>query len=198
MMVIGFGSDGRRYVIDIIRDKMKLSEKTVKILELTERWRPSVIFWEENASVEGGEHIKEVIDRKGWAGLEFYAFRQPTSISKEDRIGMLEPDFRAGNILFMMDRWYRMYDGKERGAAVLPRPVCRIRTHCPAQCWLFIRFISFPSRCHSPSDAFSSVVGCTCRTDVSLRYLPVRLARDHWKNKYSKNEITNGDGAEAC
>ena len=67
-------------------------------------------FWEENASVEGGEHIDEEIQKRGWAGLEFYAFRQPTSISKEDRIGKLEPDFRAGKILFMMDRWYRMYD----------------------------------------------------------------------------------------
>ena len=81
---------------------LKLSEKTAMILELAERWRPSVIFWEENASVEGGEHIAEVLEKRGWAGLEFYAFRQPTSISKEDRIGKLEPDFRAGNISFRM------------------------------------------------------------------------------------------------
>ena len=114
MMVIGFGSDGRKYVIDIIRDKLKLSEKTSTILELAERWRPSVIFWEENASVEGGEHIAEVLEKRGWAGLEFYAFRQPTSISKEDRIGKLEPDFRAGNIIFPYDRWYKGYDGMER------------------------------------------------------------------------------------
>ena len=77
-------------------------------------WRPSVIFWEENASVEGGEHIAEVLEKRGWAGLEFYAFRQPTSISKEDRIGKLEPDFRAGNIIFPYDRWYKGYDGMER------------------------------------------------------------------------------------
>ena len=77
-------------------------------------WRPSVIFWEENASVEGGEHIVEVLEKRGWAGLEFYAFRQPTSISKEDRIGKLEPDFRAGNIIFPYDRWYKGYDGMER------------------------------------------------------------------------------------
>lgn len=37
MMVIGFGSDGRKYVIDFIRDKMKFSEKTKAILELAER-----------------------------------------------------------------------------------------------------------------------------------------------------------------
>ena len=67
MMVIGFGSDGRKYVIDFIRDKLKLSEKTSTILELAERWRPSVIFWEENASVEGGEHIAEVLEKRGWA-----------------------------------------------------------------------------------------------------------------------------------
>ena len=114
MMVIGFGSDGRKYVIDFIRDKMKLSEKTSAILELAEKWRPSVIFWEENASVEGGEHIEEVLEKRGWSGLEFYAFRQPTSISKEDRIGKLEPDFRAGNIVFPYDRWYKGYDGQER------------------------------------------------------------------------------------
>lgn len=114
MMVIALGSDGRYYVIDFIRDKMKLSEKRDKILELIEKWRPSIVFWEENASVEGGEHIDEEIKKRGWAGLEFYAFRQPTSISKEDRIGKLEPDFRAGKILFMMDRWYRMYDGMDR------------------------------------------------------------------------------------
>jgi hypothetical protein len=66
MMVIGFGSDGRKYVIDFIRDKLKLSEKTLTILELAERWRPSVIFWEENASVEGGEHIAEVLEKRGW------------------------------------------------------------------------------------------------------------------------------------
>ena len=37
MMVIGFGSDGRKYVIDFIRDMMKFSEKTKAILELAER-----------------------------------------------------------------------------------------------------------------------------------------------------------------
>ena len=58
-------------VIDFIRDKLKLSEKTAMILELAERWRPSVIFWEENASVEGGEHIAEVLEKRGWAGLDF-------------------------------------------------------------------------------------------------------------------------------
>jgi hypothetical protein len=68
---IGFGSDGRKYVIDFIRDKLKLSEKTSIILELAERWRPSVIFWEENASVEGGEHIAEVLEKRGWAGWIF-------------------------------------------------------------------------------------------------------------------------------
>ena len=47
-------------------------------------------------------------------GLEFYAFRQPTTISKEDRIGKLEPDFRSGKILFPLTRWYRMYDGMDR------------------------------------------------------------------------------------
>ena len=107
MLVIAFGSDN---VIDFVRDKMKLSEKRDKILELIEKrdkileliekWRPSIVFWKENASVEGGEHIDEEIQKRGWAGLEFYAFRQPTSISKEDRIGKLEPDFRAGKILF--------------------------------------------------------------------------------------------------
>ena len=66
MMVIGFGSDGRKYVIDFICDKMKLSEKTEAILELAEKWRPLVIFGEENASVEGGEHIAEVFEKRGW------------------------------------------------------------------------------------------------------------------------------------
>ena len=37
MMVIGFGSDGRKYVINFIRDKMKFSEKTKVILEFAER-----------------------------------------------------------------------------------------------------------------------------------------------------------------
>jgi phage terminase large subunit-like protein len=67
MMVIDFGSDGRKYVIDFIRDKMKFSEKIKVILEFAERWLPSVIFWEENASVEGGEHIAEALERRGWA-----------------------------------------------------------------------------------------------------------------------------------
>lgn len=71
MMVIGFGPYGRKYVIDFIRDKMKFSEKTKAILELAERWRPSVIFWEENASVEGGEHIAEALEKRGWAGWIF-------------------------------------------------------------------------------------------------------------------------------
>lgn len=58
--------------------------------------------------------MHEEIEKRGWAGLEFVAFRQPTSISKEDRIGKLEPDFRAGKILFPYERWYRGYDGQDR------------------------------------------------------------------------------------
>lgn len=110
MWVVGLGSDGRYYAIPKVRDRIKQSERCDKIFELVEEWQPQVVFWEENASVDDADYIRDKMDTRGHFNLK--TFRQTkTQGSKYNRIGWLEPLFREGLIWMPIRSLYRQADG---------------------------------------------------------------------------------------
>lgn len=107
--IIGVGADGNYYVLDIVRDKLDLGERTDKVFELHRKWKPRVVRYEEYGLQSDISHIKMEMDRR------VYRFKiqkvAGTRISKEDRIRRLIPIFREGKMVFPREHIY-IYNNK--------------------------------------------------------------------------------------
>lgn len=98
--VIGFNRDRNYYVLDLVRDKLTLSQRADTFLDLNDRWQVANTFWEANGSRSDAEYLRERMAREG-VSYRITEIEQTAKYgSKEDRIRWLEPEFRDGRILF--------------------------------------------------------------------------------------------------
>lgn len=97
IVVIGYGMDGNRYVLDWVYDRMNLQERTQCCFDLYQIWRPKNVFYEQVALQADVEHILYVQNQVGWH-FPITPFGQ--SVKKETRIRGLQPDFEAGRWWF--------------------------------------------------------------------------------------------------
>lgn len=95
MWVVGFGRDVNYYVLDGVRDRMDLAQRTRCLFDLVERWRPNMTFWEQVGLASDVEHVKLEQDNAGW---HFPIMEIPQSVPKPDRIGWLVPMFEGGRV----------------------------------------------------------------------------------------------------
>lgn len=97
MAVVGYARDGNYYVLDAIRERLNLAERTRALFALVERWTPSNVFWEQVGLASDVEHVKLEMDRIGW---HFGLTELAQSVPKMDRIGWLVPIFEDSSIWF--------------------------------------------------------------------------------------------------
>jgi predicted phage terminase large subunit-like protein len=95
MKVIGLGRDLNYYLLDAVRDRMNLAERTRCLFDLVERWRPNLTFWEQVGLASDVQHVKIEQENIGW---HFPIAELSQSVSKSDRIGWLAPLYEAGRI----------------------------------------------------------------------------------------------------
>ena len=95
MWVVGVGQDGNFYVLDLVRDRMNLSERTRVFFELVRKWKPRHTFWEQVGAQTDLEHIELEMDRQTWH-TPVTAIDQ--KVPKEGRILWLQPLFEQGRI----------------------------------------------------------------------------------------------------
>lgn len=99
MWVIGLNTDGNYYVLDMVRDRLNLSERAERLFTLHRKWRPTDghVRWEKYGMMADIEHITREQEHQN------YRFRI-TDVSgqtgKEDRIKRLLPLFEQGKIYF--------------------------------------------------------------------------------------------------
>lgn len=110
MWVVGANKDHNYYAIEMIRDKMNLTERAAKLFELHEKYRPLAVGYEEYSMQADIEHIKyEQEQRK-------YRFDiiplGGNSVSKEDRIKSLVPLFEFGRVYLPFSCPYTDSQGK--------------------------------------------------------------------------------------
>lgn len=110
MWVVGANKDQNYYAIEMIRDKMNLTERAAKLFELHEKYRPLAVGYEEYSMQADIEHIKyEQEQRK-------YRFDiiplGGNSVSKEDRIKSLVPLFEFGRVYLPFSCPYTDSQGK--------------------------------------------------------------------------------------
>ena len=109
MFVVGLGRDQNYYVLDMIRDRLNLTERAKHLLMLHQRWRPIGVGYEHYGIQADIQHIEFV------QGLQNYRFPITPlggSMPKNDRIRRLIPLFESGRVFLPHGLVRAGYDGR--------------------------------------------------------------------------------------
>lgn len=88
MWVIGVGGDGNYYVLDVVRDRLNLTERQKMLFALHRKWRPIRVGYEEYGLQADIEHHQYVMKERNY---RFEIVPLGGSMAKEDRIKRLVP-----------------------------------------------------------------------------------------------------------
>lgn len=105
MEVIGLAPDGNYYLIDAVRDRMNLTERTKKLFQLHRKHKPKEVGYEQYGMQSDIEHIKFVMEQDNY---RFNIKELGGGVAKEDRIKKLIPIYEQGRFympkqLFFVD-----------------------------------------------------------------------------------------------
>lgn len=99
MKVVGAAEDGNTYVLDMVRDRLSLTERTAKLFELHRLWKPPGkqvdVYYEKYGKDSDIEHIESVMAQESY---RFKIHPIGGQMAKNDRIRRLIPDFESGLI----------------------------------------------------------------------------------------------------
>jgi len=113
MFVIGASSDGNDYVLDIIRDRLSLTERTRALFELHRKWKQPnqkiLVGYEKYGKDADIEHIREKMEDENY---RFEIIVLGGAMAKNDRIRRIIPDFENGAIWFPKTLHYVNYEGQ--------------------------------------------------------------------------------------
>lgn len=108
--VLGFNSDRKIYVLDMVRDRLNLTERTNLLFNLHQRWQPDQVGYERYGMQSDIDHIKTEMERRIY---HFAVTELGGPMSKNDRIRRLIPKFEQGSII-LPDKLIRTnYEGKQ-------------------------------------------------------------------------------------
>ena len=93
MWVVGLGTDGNFYALDIVRDRLSLTERTERLFALHRKWKPLQVRYEKYGVLGDIEHIKTEQEKQQY---RFDITEVGGQTSKVDRIGRLIPVFEQG------------------------------------------------------------------------------------------------------
>lgn len=110
MLVIGVGADENYYLLDGIRDRLNLTERADRLMQLHREWHPIVTGYERYGMQADIEHIKTVQRRENY---RFEIVELGGSMPKNDRIRRLIPLFEQGR--FYLPNHIRQVDYEARG-----------------------------------------------------------------------------------
>jgi predicted phage terminase large subunit-like protein len=99
-MVIGLGEDQNYYIIDIVRDRMSLTDRANALFALHREFRPQFVGYEKYGKDSDIEHYNDRMNRDNY---RFGITPLGGKVKKEDRIRSLIPLFEQGRI-FIPDR----------------------------------------------------------------------------------------------
>lgn len=95
--VLGFNADQRIYVLDMVRDRLNLTERTKMLFDLHRQYQPQQVGYERYGMQSDIAHIKAEMERKVYY-FEITELGGP--MPKNDRIRRLIPIFEQGIIMF--------------------------------------------------------------------------------------------------
>jgi predicted phage terminase large subunit-like protein len=95
MMVVGLGTDGNYYVLDMIRDRLNLAERLERLFTLHRKWKPKQVRYERYGMMADIEAIKSRQENETY---RFDVTEVAGVTSKQDRIKRLLPIFEQGKM----------------------------------------------------------------------------------------------------
>lgn len=107
MWVIGLGRDERYVVLDVLRDKLNLSERSDRLFDLVEQWKPILVGYEEYGLMADVQHLQHLQDERNF---RFRIVKVGGTTGKVDRIRRLMPLFEEGRIILPRSRMRTLYD----------------------------------------------------------------------------------------
>lgn len=108
MLVIGLAPDQNYYVLDMIRDRLQLTERADALFALHRRWRPLGVGYERYGMMADLEHIKFCMEQ--W-NYRFGITELGGPMPKPDRIKRLVPIFEQGRLWLPEECKKRDYEG---------------------------------------------------------------------------------------
>jgi phage terminase large subunit-like protein len=126
--IVGLGGDKNLYVLDMVRDRLSLTQRGDMVFSLHKRWRPVFVGYEKYGLQADIEHMKDRMARENYTfGITELGGPMP----KLDRIRRLIPWFEQGRILLPVTLYKTDYEGVARELVntfveeeYMPFPVC--------------------------------------------------------------------------
>jgi predicted phage terminase large subunit-like protein len=109
MWVVGLGGDRNYYVLDIVRDRLNLTQRCERLFGLHRKWRPVEVRYERYGMQADIQHIEAEQERVKY---RFKITEVAGQTAKPDRIKRLIPLFEQGRIFLPMSHWATDYEGK--------------------------------------------------------------------------------------
>ncbi len=108
MFVVALGRDRNYYILDMVRDRMSLIERSNKLFDLHMMWQPIEVRYEQYGLQADISHIEYLQNRRSY---RFNVVPVRGNVRKEDRIERLVPLFKAGRVYLPMECIYINTEG---------------------------------------------------------------------------------------
>jgi len=109
--VVGLGPDQNYVALDVVRDRLNLTERTNCLFDLHRAWKPKGVGYEKYGMQADLEHIRSEMERKNY---RFEIIELGGSTPKLDRIRKLIPIFEQGRMYLRRSKTYTDYEGQTR------------------------------------------------------------------------------------
>ncbi len=93
--VVGLGEDRNYYVLDMLRDRLSLTQRADAVFALHKKWRPERVGYEKYGMMADIEHIRDRQERENY---RFDVVELGGPMPKPDRIRRLIPLFENGRV----------------------------------------------------------------------------------------------------
>ena len=109
--IVGLGEDQNYYILDVVRDRLNLTERSEAVFRLHRKWKPGQVRYEQYGMQSDIEHIKSEMDKKSY---RFTIQEVGGIVKKEDRIRRLIPLFQQGRVWMPEEILYTDHSGKPK------------------------------------------------------------------------------------
>lgn len=109
--IVGLGEDENYYVLDVVRDRMNLTERTDAVFRLHRKWKPSQVRYERYGMMGDIDHMRSEMNHRSY---RFSITEVGGNTKKEDRIRRLVPLFQRTRVWMPERLEYTTIDGKTK------------------------------------------------------------------------------------
>ncbi len=162
IIVIGVGDDGNYYLVDGIRDRLNLTERTDKMFEFHQKYNIKATGYEKYGKDSDIEHIEYVQEQHNY---RFNITPLGGATPKNDRIRQLVPIFEYHRFYLPSKCLFINYEGKEVDFT---------------QTFINEEFMPFPVATH---DDMLDCIARICHADLNVRFPKPKVRRINRKVK---------------